>query len=72
MFDYNKLNIYFLTIILKNMKKLTNQQMINVQAGAPVTWEEYCATVRMIAENNPENINDGTILALSNCALRNL
>ncbi|WP_420576373.1 hypothetical protein [Ekhidna sp.] len=52
------------------MKKLTNEQKIQIQGGAPVTWEEYCGTLRMIAENNPDSINDGTVLGLSNCQMR--
>ncbi|WP_321515139.1 hypothetical protein [Marinifilum fragile] len=49
------------------MKELNFEQMENIQAGS--TPEEYCATVKMIYDNNPDQQNtDGMNYARQICA----
>lgn len=48
------------------MKELSFEQMENVQAGVPVM--EYCATVHLIYEHNPEERDtEGMQHALALC-----
>lgn len=48
------------------MRKLSNEQKIATQGGAPVTMEEYCDTLYMIIEGGAE-WNDGTTYGVSLC-----
>ncbi|WP_171596859.1 hypothetical protein [Marinifilum caeruleilacunae] len=48
------------------MKELNFEQMENIQAGVPMM--EYCATIHMIFEHNPDQRDtEGMRYALSIC-----
>ncbi|WP_171596860.1 hypothetical protein [Marinifilum caeruleilacunae] len=48
------------------MKELSFEQMENIQAG--ISAKEYCKTVRMIYESNPdERHSEGLMYAMNLC-----